>query len=133
MSDSIYKKLTNALFKLSGGQAMPNEQSNVITHSFSGLTNFVAPSDGYVCLMVEDSNNTWYRLSLIDNAISCIFNNNVGSYFGSGWFAVKKGATIQSSLNSGVIGVIKFISFVGGGLRAFLRKLYSGFGEVAYV
>ena len=109
------KSLINVLFKLSGGQAMPNEQSNLITHSFSGSTNFVAPSDGYVCLIVEDSNNTWYRLSLIENAIGYLFNSDAGGYFGSGWFAVKKGATIQSTLNSGVRGIIKFISSVGGG------------------
>lgn len=95
-------------------QAMPNEQSSVITHSFSESTNFVAPSDGYVCLIVENSNNTWYRLSLIDNAIHYLLNTNTGSYFGSGWFAVKKGATIQATLQSGVSGAIKFISSVGG-------------------
>lgn len=110
-----FKSLINALFKLSGGQAMPNEQSNVITHSFSESTSFVAPSDGYVCLRVEDSRTTWYRLSLITNSMDYLFNNNAGAYFGSGWFAVKKGATIESSLNSGVSGVIKFISSVGGG------------------
>ena len=133
MSDSIYKKLTNALFKLSGGQAMPNEQSNVITHSFSESTSFIAPSDGYVCLRVEDSRTTWYRLSLITNSMDYLFNNDAGAYFGSGWFAVKKGATIESSLNSGVSGVIKFISSVGGGgLRAFCRKLFSVCGEVCY-
>ena len=109
------KSLINVLFKLSGGQAMPNEQSNVITHSFSESTTFVAPSDGYVCLIVENPNNTWYRLSLIENAMHYLFNNNAGNYFGSGWFAVKKGATIQASLQSGVSGFIKFISSVGVG------------------
>lgn len=115
MSDSIYKKLTNAHFKLSGGQAMPNEQSNVITHIFTESTSFVAPSDGYVCLKVGASSNTWYRLLLIENDLEYLFNSEAGAYFGSGWFAVKKGATIQSSLNSGVTGFIKFISSVGGG------------------
>lgn len=126
------KSLINALFKLSGGQAMPNEQSNVITHSFSDSTSFVAPSDGYVCLIVEDSNNTWFRLSLITNAITYLFNSNAGSYFGSGWFAVKKGATIESTLTPGASGLIKFISSVGGGLRAFLCKLFGVFGEVCH-
>lgn len=109
------KSLINALFKLSGGQAMPNEQSNVITHSFSSPTSFVAPSDGYVCLVAEDSSNTWYRVSLIDNAINYLFNNNAGAYFGSGWFAVRKGATIRASVNNGVSASIKFISTIGGG------------------
>ena len=96
-------------------QAMPNEQSDLITQDFVNATDFIAPSDGYVCLVTENSSNTWYRLSLIDNAINYLFNNNAGAYFGSGWFAVRKGATIKTSLNAGVSASIKFVSTVGGG------------------
>ena len=116
------KKLINALFKLSGGQAMPNKQSNVITHSFSTSTSFVAPSDGYVCLRVEDPSTSWYRLSLITNSMEYLFNNDAGAHFGSGWFAVKKGTTIESILNSGISGSIKFISSVGGGAKSLLSQ-----------
>ena len=45
MSDSIYKKLVNALFKLSGGQAMP-KYSSPIEHSGNGT--YAAPYDGYI-------------------------------------------------------------------------------------
>lgn len=96
-------------------QAMPNEHSGTVTHNFTNATSFVAPSDGYVCLVAESADNTWYRLSLIDNAIHYLFNNNTGAYFGSGWYAIKKGSTLGASLNNGVSGTIKFISTVGGG------------------
>ena len=57
MSDSIYKKLTNALFKLSGGQAMPQSQYTETTSA-----QYVAPADGWVVFsfQTQSDNNPWY-------------------------------------------------------------------------
>lgn len=96
-------------------QAMPNESADLITQNFTASTQFVAPSDGYVCLVTEAPSNTWYRVSLIENALHYLFNSNAGAYFGSGWFAVRKGATIGANVNNDVSASIKFISTIGGG------------------
>lgn len=133
MSDSIYKKLVNALFKLSGGQAMP-EIGEIATVSVVGDLTYTAPADGYISLSALGQTSDWKRVSLQIDVIDFLIQGT-SQYFASGWIPVKKGQSVKVSLKNGsndVAGSLIFMKLVGGGLTAFLRWLKRGFGEVCY-
>ena len=114
MSDSIYKKLVNALFKLSGGQAMPQSQYTETTSA-----TYIAPADGWVIFsfQTQSDNNPWYIVYI--NSIP--FFNIVGSAFiGGGSLAfvpVKKGDIVsqQGGNGSTKLTYFRFFKTVGGG------------------
>ena len=129
MSDSIYKKLTNALFKLSGTQAMPKAQWTDI--SFTNNT-YTAP---YACYLkigfnVTIAENPWFNV-YITNGISmnlpCVgFVNAQSSVF----IPLKKGDQVNLLYYGCEISLSQIFPLVGGGLTAFLRQFK--FWEVAY-
>lgn len=128
------KNLLRVLFNLSGSQAMPKSTQKTIT-TVNRHLDYVAPDNGYVCLTTSNAQADWKRLSLEYDSIDFL-TQGVTSYFGSGWFPVKKGQTVLADLTSGgspVTGTLVFLKTVGGGLTAFCRWLKRGFGEVCYV
>lgn len=113
MSDSIYKKLTNALFKLSGGQAMPQSQYTETTSA-----TYIAPADGWVffSFKTQSANNPWFVVYI--NSIP--FFNIVGSSFVGGsalaFVPVKKGDIVsqQDGNGSTKLTYFRFFKTVGG-------------------
>ena len=130
MSDSIYKKLTNALFKLSGGQAMPSAE--VVSVSKTSDNNYVAPSDGYFTLDGEQAIGNGSYLHGTSSGLALI----TASLQGQGaklYSPAKKGSTVFLFASQYTSSNISFTKLVGGGLTAFWRWLSRGFGEVCYV
>lgn len=95
MSDSIYKKLTNALFQRSGSRAMPNGnlKINIPIEPGNSKTTYVAPDNGFIRLralghvtaLEIDSNNQYGVLSGIEGDV--ISNNSL-------FLPVKKGDSV---------------------------------------
>lgn len=127
------KSLINALFKLSGGQAMPSN----LWRDLDTTGTITAPSDGWITLRVKstvDGANPWYA---IDSSSGLIQNYNASPFIDGGACCVtpvRKGDTLTVQTQSCVIDFVRFCPTVGsgGGLSAFCRKLCRGFGEVAY-
>lgn len=126
------KSLINALFKLSGSQAMP-KTGDYITIG-EGITQFTVSSDGWLKVYSTTTNTTtpWLNVSV---------NNGVGIVTPCNAFLealtclvmpVKKGDSITILYNGVTIGAVQLFK-LGGGLIASCRKLCRGFGEVCYV
>ena len=120
MSDSIYKKLTNALFKLSGGQAMPNFSSAQVTSTLTnGETNLVAPFDGYLLLhsVVNTISPTNNELSITDTKSNTRLVTNQGLIAGN-WVdfivPVRKGYSYTVRMIECESGLYSFFKLVGG-------------------
>ena len=121
MSDNIYKKLTNALFKLSGGQAMPNFSSDQVTSTLTnGESNLVAPFDGYLLLhsVVNTINPTNNELSIEDVQSHTRLITNQG-IVGGNWVdfivPVRKGFSYSVRMVECESGLYSFFKLVGGG------------------
>ena len=137
MSDSIYKKLVNALFQLSGSRAMPVPDANLATTIYVGIAtgnqnfDYIAPTDGYLCATANSST---------ENAELTITFGDMSTGVPAaapGW-GLRCFAPLKKGTNCivGTIGLasvnIKFYKLVGGGLTAFVRWLKRGFGEVCH-
>ena len=120
-------------------QAMPGD-TDVIVSANPSSTNpvrFVAPSDGYVYVSDRGVNNQVSSLE-VNHADFGPFGTRS---FGDGnsiirlIFPVKKGRSVDINFSNTALTdiVCRFRATIGGGLRAFLRWLKRGFGEVAYV
>ena len=125
------KSLINALFKLSGGQAMPKSQWTDLDTESSSI---IAPSNGYLKLSIhtDNANSPWFNAS-VNNCLSVNWNavDFVGG-FSSCFVPMKKGDTVSLMKSNCTFVSVQFFPLVGGGLRAFCRKLFSVFGEVQY-
>lgn len=122
MSDSIYKKLINALFKLSGEQAMPNGnlKINIPIEPGSSKTTYVAPDNGFIKLralghvtaLEIDSNNQYGVLSGVEGDV--VSNNSL-------FLPVKKGDSVgllmrpQTGLEISSDRSCDFYHLMGGG------------------
>lgn len=118
MSDSIYKKLVNALFKLSGGQAMP-DISSIVNINIAGTYEYVAPDNGYVNIQISNQASTWKRLSLVMDKVD-LLDDSKSTYWASGWFPVRKGDTVIATLGEneaqeGIPGYLTFVRLMGKG------------------
>ena len=123
------KKLTNALFKLSGGQAMPSAETIVVSPTSDN--NHIAPSDGYFTLGGEQALGNGSYLHGTSSGLALI----TASLAGQGaklYIPAKKGSTVFLFASQYKSQNITFNKLVGGGLIAFCRKLCRGFGEVCY-
>lgn len=112
------KSLINALFKLSGSQAMP-KTGDYITIG-GGATQFTASSDGWLKVYSTTTNITtpWINVSV---------NNGVGIVLPCNAFLqaltclimpVKKGDSITILFNGVTLGAVQLFKLVGGGLKA---------------
>ena len=111
------KSLINALFKLSGGQAMP-DISSIVNISIAGTYEYVAPDNGYVCIQTYNQASTWKRLSIVMDKVD-LLNDSRSIYWASGWFPVKKGDTViatfgENDAQEDVPGYLTFVRLVGG-------------------
>ena len=90
MSDSIYKKLVNALFKLSGGQAMPNPDDRIELQNES--TTYIAPSDGWFYTAQLLPQNS--RIFVSSNGVEVSSWSPAQNSVVSGGIPVAKGQTV---------------------------------------
>lgn len=132
MSDNIYKKLVNALFKLSGGQAMP-------THNYvalgAGISTCTATFDGYLktYLKTIGTNAPWFNIAIYGGISTNLAPVNFVNAISCVCIPVRKGDTINFQTSECEIGDVQLFKLVGGGLTTFCCWLKRGFGEVAYV
>ena len=122
MSDSIYKKLINALFQMSGSRAMPNGslKINIPIEPGNSKITYVAPDNGFIRLralghvtaLEIDSNNQYGVLTGIDGDV---FSNNCL------FLPVKKGDIVgllmrpQTGLEISLDRSCEFCHLMGGG------------------
>lgn len=128
------KSLINALFKLSGGQAMPDSREIQVT-SNTGTNTFTPPADGYFVIGVSRSGDEYGYVNIWGgiNSSSTTGNTAATAYPQARAFVpCKKGKTISYSAE-GTIDRSAFVYLVGGGLIAFCSWFKRGFGEVCYV
>lgn len=125
------KKLTNDLFKLSGGQAMPSLSFVSLGHSMSTCT---ATFDGYLktFLKTTGTNFPWFNIAINGGISANLAPVNFVDAITCICIPVHKGDTINFITNECVTTDIQLFKLVGGGLIAFCRKLCRGFGEVCY-
>lgn len=106
------KSLINALFKLSGGQAMPSDDF-VNTTINSMIGDFTAPQDGYIAL--RNPNGGYNRISLCNGNVPVTITIDAGSGWASGWYAVRKGQIVGYRIDNFSEALIVFCHSVGGG------------------
>ena len=126
------KSLTGTLFKMSGGQAMPsaNYIDLPLNSPHDTLKDYIAPCDGYLAVLTDDTNG-WAECR--NDNVNFIYSRSNGD-FPSAYIPVSKGQNVKYRLSQASSGYhyARFIKLIGGGLRAFLRWLKRGFGEVCY-
>ena len=127
------KSLINALFKLSGSQAMPKAGWTDLDSSASQIT---ATSDGWLQFRVDtaDAEHPWFWVKT-DNRLAV--NLNASSFVGGGaevFLPVKKGDVISFQLNKCTVAHKRMHALVGGGVVKLISELLSTIfsKEVAY-
>lgn len=108
------KSLINALFKLSGSQAMPKSQWTDLDTESSSI---IAPSNGYLKLLIHTDNadSPWFNAS-VNNCLSVNWNavDFVGG-FSSCFVPMKKGDTVSLFKSNCTFVAVQFFPLVGGG------------------
>ena len=109
-----FKSSLNALFKLSGSQAMPSNSWRDLNIDRI----IVAPSDGWISLRVKttvEDGNPWYSI----DTSSGLLQNYVASPFLDGGACcvtpVRKGDTLTIQLENCVVDFVRFCPTVGSG------------------
>ena len=111
-----FKSLINALFKLSGGQAMPYgiKNSQSVTENDCNNLSTSAPFDGYVVGRFSPENGVICRMYRDTRAVVSGFGN-YDSYIDMG-FPVRKGQSITAYANNATTPLtVYFEKIVGGG------------------
>lgn len=135
MSDSMYKKLVNALFKLSGSQAMPNYNGKISGVTLVNNQSVTAAVNGYLLVHAEVSdtnaiNDVSVTLSNSDRIVTTQ-GNREGNWVDF-LFPIQKGVTYVFNFLNIQTARYDIFPLVGGGLTAFWRKLFGVFEEVCY-
>lgn len=108
---SIYKNLVNALFKLSGSQAMPSGET--ITVSPTANNNYIAPTDGYFTLSGESALGDGAYLQGSGSGLALITSYSQGQGARL-YIPAKKGNAVYLVTSSFVSSNISFTKLVGG-------------------
>lgn len=102
-------------------QAMPNVASHItLANNVGNETEFVAPSNGYVCLQGQSN--------AVNNELSLVSNELRSSSWGvNGWgvrifLPIGKGQSFKAASNGFAFNALTFISSIGGGLRSILQS-----------
>ena len=115
MSDSIYKKLVNALFQMSGSRAMPsaNYIDLPLNSPHDTLKDYIAPCDGYLAVLTDDTNG-WAECR--NDNVNFIYSRSNGD-FPSAYIPVSKGQNVKYRLSQASSGYhyARFIKLMGGG------------------
>lgn len=104
-----FKETLRALFKLSGGQAMPSDSETNYEYTSGNNQSFVAPSDGYLSIGSSMDSNDWSRCVMWGGIETVNADNGNSAAFSP----MKKGQTKHFNVTS--VRFVKFISTVGGG------------------
>lgn len=136
MSDSIFKKLVNALFQLSGSRAMPNYNGQILGVTLINEQTVVSPVNGYlrVHAVVTDNGGEDNEVNIAvssTNRIVTTQGKNNGNWIDF-LFPVQKGVSYRFGFLNIQTARYDIFPLVGGGLTAFVRWLKRGFGEVQY-
>lgn len=110
-----FKSSLNALFKLSGSQAMPDSREIQVT-SNTGANTFTPPADGYFVIGASRSGNTYGYVNIWGgiNSTSTTGNTSSNAFNQARTFVpCKKGKTISYSVE-GIIDRSAFVYLVGG-------------------
>ena len=128
------KSLLNALFKLSGSQAMPDSREIQIA-SNQGTNTFIPPENGYLVLGASRAGETYGYVNIWGgiNSSSTTGNTNAVAFTQArGFVPCKKGKQVSYSL-IGNIDRSAFVYLVGGGLKLISELLFRQFcGEVCH-
>lgn len=111
MNDSIYKKLVNALFKLSGGQAMPNPDDRIELQK--GIKTYIAPSDGWFFAAQSLPQNTRFFVS--SNGVEVSSWSPAQNSVVSGGIPVAKGQTVTVEIPEGAVLFWTYFTKLRGG------------------
>ena len=131
------KKLINALFQMSGSRAMPNYNGQISGVTLVNKQTVVSPVNGYLRVHGEVSDNGGednevnVTISSTNRIVTTQGKNN-GNWIDF-LFPVQKGVSYEFGFLNIQTARYDIFPLVGGGLRAFLRWLKRGFGEVCYV
>ena len=131
------KKLINALFQLRGSRAMPNYNGQISGVTLVNEQTVVSPVNGYLRVHGEVSDNGGednevnVTISSTNRIVTTQGKNN-GNWIDF-LFPVQKGVSYEFGFLNIQTARYDIFPLVGGGLRALLRKLCRGFGEVCYV
>lgn len=127
-----FKTLQNALFQLSGSRAMPNVSNTLRYDPRESPFTLTAPDDGYMCaegvsidakneISINNSNVRSSQFSSQTWGARCFVPVHKGDQIN----VIYTGFNIQTA-------ALYFTKLMGGGLRAFLRRLFGVCGEVQY-
>lgn len=102
-------------------QAMPNVASHItLANNVGNETEFVAPSNGYVCLQGQSN--------AVNNELYLVSNELRSSSWGvNGWgvrvfLPIGKGQSFKASSNGLAFNALTFISSIGGGINRLLSQ-----------
>lgn len=102
-------------------QAMPNVASHItLANNVGNETEFVAPSNGYVCLQGQSN--------AVNNELSLVSNELRSSSWGvNGWgvrifLPIGKGQSFKAASNGFAFNALTFISSIGGGLSSIIQS-----------
>lgn len=124
------KQLINALFKLSGTQAVPVTTGGMV--EIPGAT-YIAPSAGYLHYSRLSNGRGYLRIN-VNGVINQVIYGSEQNGYKSLYIPVNKGDNVTeifgSTTDTEILSESKrFIKLVGGGFLNFLKCL---FGEVQY-
>lgn len=119
------KELIRALFKLSGGQAMPsaNYIDLPLNSPHDTLKDYIAPCDGYLVVLTDDTNG-WAECR--NDNINFMYTRSNGD-FPSAYMPVSKGQNVKYRLSQASSGYhyARFIKLIGGGAKSLLSQTLS--------
>ena len=111
------KSLLEALFKLSGSQAMPsNNIVQIGVPQGDVITEYTAPANGYVCLRVTNATQaTILQLETAKNRLLSLIDVENNAAFGGAYIPVRKGEVVSILARYGGAGdsYALFIPIVG--------------------
>ena len=126
------KELIRALFKLSGGQAMPKSQWTDLDLQ---AQQFQMPYDGWLKFgfLTTGTESPWYFVSIQNGLSSNVVASNFISGGSQGFIPVKKGDTVRINVNNCSLSQLQVFNLVGGGgFLRFIKQLVLSFKEVQY-
>ena len=124
------KSLINALFKLSGGQAMPDSREIQVT-SKTGTNTFIPPANGYLVLGASQSGNQYGYVNIWGgiNASSTTGTSSSSAFpQARAYVPCKKGKTVSYSME-GTIDRSAFVYLVGGVINRLLSQVTDCFAK----
>ncbi len=115
------KQLINALFKLSGSQAMPKSDDSLVVAYSTTNQAYTAPYDGYLCV-VGNSNSDSSEIVLTQNEISTGTTAAQNGWGVRQMMPLAKGQTANINFIGISTATIYFCRLIGGGINRLLSQ-----------